>query len=59
MQLQYDTYQSDKQLAEKYEVARGTIWRWVKENDFPKPVKLGSGCTRWKSSAVEEWEASK
>ena len=40
-------YLSDKQLAEKYGVHRTTIWRWVKQGDFPPPVKLSPGCSRW------------
>lgn len=59
MHLQHDTYHADKQLAERYKVSRATIWRWVKERDFPKPVKLGQGCTRWKGSEVEQWEGDR
>jgi len=54
-----DSYQSDKQIAQRFKVSRATIWRWVKEGRFPKPIRLSPGCTRWKSSEVEEWEAAK
>jgi len=59
MQTQYDTFHSDKQVAQRYEVGRATVWRWVKDSDFPKPVRLSPGCTRWKLSDLEEWEADR
>ena len=49
-------YLSDKQLASRYGVTRTTIWRWSRVNQFPKPVRFGSGCTRWALRAVEAWE---
>lgn len=52
-------YTSDKQLAKKYGVHRTSIWRWVEKGDFPKPVKLSPGCTRWINSAVQDWEKKK
>lgn len=52
-------FASDKQLAARYNVTRPTIWRWTRENpEFPKPVQLSPGCTRWKISEVEAWEKS-
>lgn len=53
------TYISDKQLAERYDVSRATIWRWVHSRNFPKPTRLSPGCTRWKLSDAEAWEAAK
>lgn len=56
----HETYLSDQQLAARYGVHRTTLWRWVKsEPGFPKPVVLSLGCTRWKLSAIEGWEASR
>lgn len=54
------TYCSDTQLALRYSVHRSTLWRWVKTDPtFPQPVKLSAGCTRWKLSEIEAWDASK
>ena len=50
-------YQSDKSVAARYDSSRATIWRWVKEGRFPKPVKLTNGTTRWKLADLEKWEA--
>jgi len=53
-------YLSDKQVAQRYSVYRGTIWRWVKADPtFPKPVELSPGCTRWRLEELEEWERAK
>lgn len=51
-----DIYLSDKRLAERYDVSRATIWRWVKTGSLPKPVKLSPGCTRWRASELQAWE---
>lgn len=59
MTLQHNTHASDKQLAIRYEVSRATIWRWASEKRLPQPVKLSAGCTRWKLSDIEAWEAER
>lgn len=48
-------YYSDKSLAQRYDVSRATIWRWVREGNLPKPVKI-NGSTRWSSDDLEKWE---
>ena len=50
-------YIRDKDLAERYSVARSTIWRWAASGVFPQPVKLAIGCTRWKIEDIEEHDA--
>lgn len=55
-----ETYYSDYQLSVRYSVHRSTLWRWAKTDPtFPQPVKLSPGCTRWKLSEIEAWDASK
>lgn len=50
----------DREVAERYGVARPTVWRWLKSDPtFPKPVSLSAGCSRWRLAALEAWEASK
>lgn len=46
----------DTEVAVRYGVSRPTIWRWTKNGNFPKPVKLGAGSTRWRASDLETWE---
>ncbi|TQM93771.1 CP4-57 regulatory protein AlpA [Roseinatronobacter monicus] len=57
MQLQKpEIYLSDRQIAARYNTHHLTHRRWP---DFPKPVKLSPGCSRWKLSEIEAWEAAK
>ena len=51
------TYFTDQQLADRFGVARATIWRWVHTNGFPLPVHLSASCTRWRIDDVEAWAA--
>lgn len=53
------THLSDKQIAALYNVHPKTPWRWAREGTFPKPVKLTSGCTRWRVADLEAWEAAR
>lgn len=46
----------DTEVPVRYGVSRPTIWRWTKNGNFPKPVKLGAGSTRWRASDLEAWE---
>ena len=36
-------------------LGESTIWQWVREGKFPKPIKLSKTLSRWKSSSVEAW----
>ncbi len=49
-------YLSDLDLAARYSVDRGTVWRWARDGDFPQPHKLSKNCTRWIMADVEAWE---
>ena len=46
-------YWSDRKVAEHFEVARTTPWRWAKEiEDFPKPRKVGPNTSRWVADEI-------
>lgn len=47
------------QLKEKLSVSRSSIWSWVKDGSFPKPIKLGKNCTAWNSEDVHAWIQSR
>jgi prophage regulatory protein len=51
-----NVYSRDIDLAKRYGVSRVTIWRWVAKGDFPKPVSLSPGCSRWYGPDVNEWD---
>jgi prophage regulatory protein len=39
-------------------VSPATIWRWVRQNKFPKPFKLAAGTTVWDAGQVEAFIAA-
>jgi predicted DNA-binding transcriptional regulator AlpA len=40
-------------------VSAQTIWRWVREEKFPKPFKLGASVTVWDAAEVEQFIAQR
>ena len=54
-----DFYAKDTDLAERFGIARQSVWRWVRDGRLPAPVKLSPGCSRWRLVDVEKWEQSK
>lgn len=48
-----------KEVMKKTGIARSTIWLWVSEDKFPKPIKLSPRITVWEEQKVEEWKANK
>lgn len=45
----------EKALYNFIPVSRTTLWKWVKENKFPKPIKLAAKTTVWRAEEVEKW----
>jgi prophage regulatory protein len=43
------------QLKQQLSVSRSSIWAWVKEGSFPKPIKLGKNCTAWNADDIHAW----
>jgi prophage regulatory protein len=52
-------YLSDKQLAARWAVNKATPWRWSREGLLAKPIKLSSGCTRWRAADIQQFEAKR
>ena len=44
-----------KQVAAITSMGISTVWRYVKEDKFPKPHKVSAGVTVWNSDDVEAW----
>lgn len=36
-------------------VSPATIWRWVRDEKFPKPFKLGKCVTAWTEEEIKEF----
>ena len=43
------------QVLARVPVGRSTLWLWVREGRFPKPIKLGPMTTAWRRSDVAAW----
>jgi predicted DNA-binding transcriptional regulator AlpA len=53
-----ERYLTVDEVAARFSASRATIWRWVKNNSqFPKPIKISPGATRWKRSDLVRFEA--
>ena len=60
MIIEFDSpYQTRHQLEKLFKVSSATIYRWIKEGNFPKNVKLGPNMVRWKVSDIEAWMEEK
>lgn len=42
----------------KTELAKSTIWLWVKEGKFPKPIKISPRITVWEEIKIDQWMSS-
>lgn len=51
-------YLTVAEVARRLSVSVDTIYRWKRDGNFPKPVKLSAGCVRWRLSDVMEWESN-
>lgn len=50
-----DGFSRVSQIAKNLGVAKSTIWRWSKKQDFPKSVKLSAGITVWSNNELNKW----
>lgn len=48
-----------KTLSRKVGVSVPTLYRWIGELGFPRPIKLSARCSRWPMADVEEWIESR
>ena len=43
------------QVSQMLGVHRVTVWRWVRAEHFPAPVRLGANTVAWRAADVEAW----
>jgi prophage regulatory protein len=41
--------------SEKTGFSESTIWRLVRQGQFPAPVRLSPGCTAWFEHEIDSW----
>jgi len=44
-----------KQVEDRTGLSRSTIYLYIQENRFPKPINLGARAVGWVESEVEKW----
>ena len=37
------------------QVAHSTLWKWIAENRFPAPIRLGPRSIAWRREEIEGW----
>ena len=42
-------------VVKKTGLGKSTVWLWVKENKFPKPIKMSPRVTVWEEEKIEDW----
>jgi len=42
-------------VEERTGFSRSTIWRYVKDGVFPRPISLGPNVTAWIESEIDAW----
>jgi prophage regulatory protein len=47
------------EVMKKTGIAKSTIWLWVSEGKFPKPIKLSPRITIWEEEKVNNWMKEK
>lgn len=58
-ELTMSRFISAAQLAQRYDVSKATIWRWVNRDILPPPIKLSEQCTRFDLEEIEKREAER
>ena len=43
------------EVCERLGVTKSTVWRWIKECQFPAPIELSKQERRWRDTDVEQW----
>ena len=48
-----------KEVKMRVGLGRSTIYRWISEGNFPKPVKLGVQSVAWRENDIDYWVSSR
>lgn len=44
-----------KDLIQKLNISRSSLYKLIKEGKFPKPISLGARSVGWNSKTVDDW----
>jgi prophage regulatory protein len=45
----------ESELRNRIKLSHSTIWRLVRDGQFPLPVQLSSRAKGWRTAEIEEW----
>jgi prophage regulatory protein len=37
-------------------LSKATLYRWIKQQRFPRPIQVGSTAVRWRESDIRAWQ---
>ena len=57
--MEQDRLLTRHEVEARCRIARTTIYRLMREADFPEPIRLGPRCVRWYESEIEAYLASR
>ncbi|WP_075882056.1 helix-turn-helix transcriptional regulator [Vreelandella massiliensis] len=49
-------YLNSREIVERLGIGQSTLFRWVREGRFPKPLRVGYRFSRWRIADVKRWE---
>lgn len=52
-----DSYLTLDEIKDLTKVSTSTIYRWMDDGTFPKPIKMSRNCVRWRGEDVRAWQS--
>ena len=46
---------NQEEMSERMGRSKATLWKWVKDGKFPKPLYMGKRTLGWTESQIYEW----
>ena len=46
---------SDRQVADLIGIHRSTVHSWVARGILPRPIRISTGCSRWRAVEIESF----
>lgn len=46
------------QILQVVPISASSLWRWVRDGMFPRPIKLSEHCSVWRVQDVRAWMAA-
>lgn len=44
-----------KEINQRFGIPISTIWYWINQGNFPKPIKMGERFIAWRESELDAW----